>query len=187
MLRTYIGATLLGLVLATSGCASLTGSSSPSNAGVRTESAAAQDSTIRSTIYQNLGKTDPRFNDAHVNVDAWNGYVLLTGQVPSQELKDQAEQIARSAANVRKVHNALTVSANTSTTQRLRDSWLTTRITTNFVTSNTIDSDRVNVVTENNVVYLMGMLHDYEVQSIVNTAAQVGGVQKVVKVFEYID
>ncbi|WP_106478386.1 BON domain-containing protein [Phytohalomonas tamaricis] len=184
MLKSYFSLALLGLVLATSGCASFSGSSQP-NSGVRTESAAAQDSTIRSTIFQTLGSRDARFNDAHVNVDAWNGYVLLSGQVPSQELKDKAEQIARNTANVRKVHNALSVAANTSTTQRLRDSWLTTRITTNFVTSNTIDSDRVNVVTENNVVYLMGILHDYEVQNVVNTAAQVGGVQKVVKVFEY--
>ena len=113
--------------------------------------------------------------------------VLLTGQVPSEELKNEASTVAEQVRNVRQVHNQLTVAANLPMSQRLADGWLATRLKTNLATNDSIDSSRVNIVVENASVYLMGLVTRAESERIVSAVSAAGGVQRIVKVFEYLD
>ncbi|MGO2414132.1 MULTISPECIES: BON domain-containing protein [Cobetia] len=157
------------------------------NYGDRTLGAQVEDESIETKVEVNLGKVDARFNDAHVNVNAYNGMVLLTGQVPSDELKQRATDVAKDVRRVRQVQNALEISANAPASQRVQDTWLTTRIKAKLAADANIDSGRILVLTENASVYLMGIVTQSEAKQIVNKVSEVGGIQRIAKVFEYLD
>ncbi len=182
---------LLSAVLIIGGCTAVTGVTNPGtideNYGKRTVGTQVEDQSIETKISHNLGRTDARLDDARINVDSYNGVVLLTGQVPSQELKTLATEVATDVRNVRNVHNELTIAANLPASQRLSDTWLNTRIRTSLAGNETIDSSRILVVTENASVYLMGIVNRREADRIVDAVSRVGGVQRIVKVFDYLN
>lgn len=182
---------LLTLALGFAGCTTVTGVTNPGTIGEnyreRTLGTKVEDESIETKIGHNLRRTDARLGDARINVDAYNGVVLLTGQVPSEELKNKATDIAGEVRNVREVHNELTVAANLPASQRLSDTWVNTRIRTNLASNESIDSGRIRVITENASVYLMGIVSRAEADRIVEAVSRIGGVQRIVKVFDYID
>jgi osmotically-inducible protein OsmY len=79
------------------------------------------------------------------------------------------------------------VSGNTSTLTRSSDTWLTTKVKSSLLAAEEIQGNRVTVVTEDGVVYLMGLVSHAEAERIVNVARSTGGVEKVVQIFEWID
>ncbi len=89
--------------------------------------------------------------------------------------------------NVRKVHNELTVAGKTTLLSRTNDSWLTTKVKSALSAAESTDATRIKVVTENGVVYLMGLLTRAEADAAVDIARDIQGIQKIVKVFEYIN
>ncbi|MCK2182623.1 BON domain-containing protein [Halomonas getboli] len=181
----------LALLLTLSGCTTMTAATTSGpineNYSERTAGTKVEDDSIETKISHNLGTTDARLGDARINVDSYNGVVLLTGQVPSQELKDMAERVADEVRNVRRVHNQLSVAANLPASQRLADTWLETRIRTALVADESIDSSHLRIVTENDSVYLMGIVRRAEAERIVTAVRNVGGMQRIVKVFDYLD
>ncbi|PXX99548.1 BON domain-containing protein [Halomonas sp. LBP4] len=182
---------LLTLALGLAGCTAVTGVTHPGtideNYRERTLGTKVEDESIETKISHNLRRTDARLGDARINVDAYNGVVLLTGQAPSEELRQMATDIAGEVRNVREVHNELTVAANLPASQRLSDTWVNTRIRTNLASNESIDSGRIRVITENASVYLMGIVSRAEADRIVEAVSRIGGVQRIVKVFDYID
>ena len=122
-----------------------------------------------------------------MGVTSFNGQVLLTGQVSSEEEKQAAGAAIKDLRKVRTVHNELEIAGPTSLVARTNDSWLTTKVKTALFTNEDTYAGRVKVVTENGVVYLMGLLSKAESEATVEKTRQVFGVQKIVKVFEYID
>ena len=126
----------------------------------------------------------------HINIISINGVVLLVGQAPSEDLRMQAETITRGIPKVRLVHNEMTIAAPNSYMVRSSDSMITAKVKTGLFGIKGLedfDPTRVKVVTENGVVYLMGILRQAEANAVTDRARQVGGVQKVVKLFEYLD
>lgn len=182
---------LASLVLALSGCTTVTGVTNPGtideNYGRRTLGAQVEDESIETKISHNLRRSDARLGDARINVDSYNGIVLLTGQVPSEELKQKANEVALEVRNVRDVHNELSIAANLPASQRLSDTWINTRIRTTLAADESIDTGRLRFITENATVYIMGMVRRAEADRIVNAVADVGGIQRIVKVFDYLD
>ncbi|WP_355661411.1 BON domain-containing protein [Halomonas salifodinae] len=184
MKKPLLTSLLIVAALGLSGCALNSGGE---NYGQRTLGSQVEDQSIELKVKGDLERADARFRDARVKVDSYNGIVLLTGQVPSQELKERATAIAREVRHVRQVHNELAVAANVPLTQRTSDTWLTTRIRAQLVADESIDGGRIRVVTENASVYLMGMVTRAEADRIVAVASGVNGVQRIVKAFEYLD
>lgn len=182
---------LLALTLGLGGCTAINSATTPTSAGedysVRTEGTKVEDESIESKIIETMERTDARLIDARVGVNSYNGVVLLYGQVPSQELKDKAGQIAQNTRMVRQVHNELSVAANLPMSQRMTDNWLETRAQTELAMNENIDSRHVEVISENATLYLMGMVSRQEAERVVNVVSQIGGVQRIVKVFEYLD
>ncbi|MEC9483544.1 MAG: BON domain-containing protein [Halomonas sp.] len=182
---------LLTLAFALGGCTAINRATTPAPVGedysTRTEGMKVEDENIESKIIDTMARTDARLTDARVGVNSYNGVVLLYGQVPSQELKQKAGEIAQSTRMVRQVHNELTVAANLPFSQRMTDNWLETRIQTELAVNENIDSRHVEVIADNGTIYLMGMVTREEAARVVNIASQVGGVQRIVKVFEYVD
>jgi len=128
-----------------------------------------------------------KLKDAHINVTSYNRMVLLTGEVPTEAAKADAERIARAVENVRSVFNELQVAGNTSMQSRTNDSVLTSKVKGRFVDAGKFSPVHVKVVTENGVVYLMGMVKKQEAADATEITRTTGGVSKVVRVFEYLD
>lgn len=186
-----LGTVLLLATLSLTGCTTVTSvthqGTIDENYGKRTTGDQVEDQSIETKIIHNLGRTDARLDDARINVDSYSGLVLLTGQVPSEALKEQASDIAHRVRNVRDVHNELTIAGNLPAGQRLSDTWLNTRIRTHLAANKAIDSSRIRVITENANVYLMGIVTRAEADRIVQAVSQLGGMQRIVKVFDYLD
>lgn len=131
-------------------------------------------------IETNLGE------DAHVSVTSYNRNVLLTGEVPVPESKSKAESLVKEITNTRSITNEITVGPKSSLGSRSNDSYITSKIKTKFVTENKFPANYVKVVTENGVVYLLGIVTNAEADAAVEIARNTEGVSKVVKVFEYL-
>ena len=123
----------------------------------------------------------------HINAFSFNRMLLLTGEVPDAAAREEAERIARGIEYVRGVYNELTVSGVSSYTVRSNDSLITSKVKTRFLDSKKFNGIHVKVVTENSVVYLMGLVKREEANDATEIARTTSGVQKVVRVFEYID
>lgn len=191
MKKKHFTPALLALTLSFGGCTAINSIATPAPQGedysVRTPGVKVEDESIESKIQDTMARTDARLSDARIGVNSYNAVVLLYGQVPSQELKDKAEEIARNTRQVRDVHNELTIAANLPMGQRMTDTWLETRIQTELAAREDIDSRHVEVISENSTVYLMGMVTRQEAQRILNVVSGIRGIQRVVTAFEYVD
>lgn len=122
----------------------------------------------------------------HVNVTSFNRKVLLTGEVQDEGLKSAVEREVSVIEGVESVINELEVMGNSSFTSRSNDSLITGKVKASFVDSKELYANSIKVVTERGIVYLMGRVTQREGQLAADIASGVGGVAKVVKVFEYI-
>lgn len=123
---------------------------------------------------------------AHVNVTSFNRQVLLTGEVPTAQDRTTVDQIVAGVNNVRSVVNDLAVMPSTSLGQRSNDVLITGKVRASFVDAKDVFASAYKVVTERNVVYLMGLVTPREATRATEIARGVGGVSKVVRVFEMI-
>jgi osmotically-inducible protein OsmY len=124
--------------------------------------------------------------DFHVNVTSYNGIVLLTGEVPANAAKADIEQMVRATPKVRAVQNELVVGPVTDLASRSNDTLITSKVKARFVEAAKFQINHVKVVTEHGVVYLMGVVRRDEGDAAAELARTTSGVQRVVKVFEYI-
>ncbi len=126
----------------------------------------------------------------HINIISINGVVLLVGQAPTEAQRQRATELTMSVPKVRLVHNEMTIAAPNSYMTRSSDSLITAKVKTALFGIKELqdfDPTRVKVVTENGIVYLMGIMTHNEANAVTDAARQVGGVQKIVKLFEYLD
>ena len=182
---------LFGLLLALNGCVTMLDATSDGpiepDPGKRTFGAYLDDQRLEAMIQVNLRKADPGLADAHINVKAFNGVVLLTGEVPDNNLRQAAGETVRSINKVRQVHNELLVQSNATLFSRTNDNWIATKLRSKILVNHDIESDRVKSVVENRVVFLMGLLTREEANLVSGIAAGVSGVEKVVRVIEYVE
>lgn len=130
--------------------------------------------------------SDPRFRDSRIVVSSFNRVVLLVGQTPTASLRVVAEKIAQNTPNVRRVYNEVAVGYSIPLSQRSKDSWITSQVRSLMLTKKGLESGSIHIVTENGVVYLMGIATHEQADLAVSVARQMKDVQKVVKVFQYI-
>ena len=131
-------------------------------------------------------RIDDRFGErVHVNVTSFNRYVLLTGEVPDEATRTEAETLTRGVPNVLGVSNDLQIAGQSSTTSRSNDTLITSKVKTRFADANRFNIFHVKVVTEAAVVYLLGIVTEEEAAAAVEIARTTAGVRKVVKIFEY--
>ena len=130
--------------------------------------------------------TDPQFRDSRILVTSFNRVILLVGQTPTASLRVVAEKIARNTPGVQRVYDEVSVNNPIPLTQRTKDSWITGQVRSNMLTKKGLESGSIRVVTENVVVYLMGIATAEQAALSVDVARRVAGVVKVVKIFQYI-
>lgn len=122
----------------------------------------------------------------HVNVTSYNRQVLLTGEVPTAADSQKVEQIVLAVENARSVVNDLGVMVASSLSQRSKDTFITGKVRASLVDAKDLTANAFKVVTERNVVYLMGRVTQREAKRSAEIARGVDGVHKVVRVFEVI-
>ena len=154
--------------------------------GERTVAQKVLDESIETKAVVNIRAARDAFDDAKFTVVAYNGYVLICGQVPTKDMVGEAADIVREIEGVRRIYNELTDSPNSTTEADATDAWLTTKVKTALLTHSGTPSLRVKVVTENSIVYLMGLLTPEEAQRVKEVAAEVSDVKKIVGLFELI-
>lgn len=150
----------------------------------RTFGAQTEDKAIAVKGSLRIGKL---IGDAgHVNVNSFNRQVLLTGEVKDVEMKEAVAREAAAIEGVLSVANELDISGIASFTSRSNDTLITTKIKASLIDNKDLYANAFKVVTERGVVFLMGRVSQNEGTLAADIARGVSGVQKVVKIFEYI-
>ncbi len=151
----------------------------------RTSGTYIEDEGIELKAFHRL---DEKFGkNAHVNTASFNRQALLTGEVADQAMKEEAEKVVRGIPNVHNVFNELAIAGASSLAERSNDTYLTSKVKMRCIEANKFPFSSVKVVTENGVVYLMGMVTRREADNATEIARSTSGVRKVVKLFEYLD
>ena len=170
-------------IIILSACGTLSGD----DPGARAPDTIWDDQRIEYNALKDIKASDPGFESSHIVIVSHNGVVLLAGQVESEDLKLKAAEVADTLSGVHEVHNELEIGGPSSMVARSNDAWLTTKVKTKLIGHGAIDADRINVTTENGVVFLMGTVPREQARYAVEVTQTVFGVEKIVKVFEYTD
>lgn len=149
----------------------------------RTAGAQFEDQAIELKAANRIGELRP---NAHVNVTSYNRMVLLTGEVGAEADRAALKAAVEAIENVRSVVDETAVMGNSSLTARTNDTVLSGKVKATLLDAGDLKSSAIKVVTERGTVYLMGRVVEREASQAAQLASRVGGVQKVVRVFELL-
>ena len=151
----------------------------------RTSGAYVEDEGIewrtRSRLRERFG------NSVNTSVVSYNRNVLITGQAPNEQTREEIGRIAAGVENVRGIINEVEVAGLSSLSSRSNDAMITSMVKARFVDDQRFAANHVKVVTEAGTVFLMGIVTRDEGDAATEVARTTQGVQKVVRVFEYVD
>jgi osmotically-inducible protein OsmY len=122
----------------------------------------------------------------HVTIESYNRDVLLAGQVPSPELRDQVVSMVKDIPHVKRIFNELTIGQPTTFMQRSKDAVITANVKSRMFATTNLKASQIKVVTEDRVVYLMGLTSVSQAQIAARVARNSTGVKRVVKLIEYL-
>ena len=146
------------------------------------------DRFLESLIERELAKKKALTKGSNINVAVFDGRVLLTGQVPNQQIFQLAEDIANSLSEVEKekISNHIKIMGPISLVSRSNDRWLTTKVRAKLLSNRETSGSSLRVTCENGTVFLMGRVTQEKSELITSQVSKVFGVEKIVKVFTYL-
>lgn len=194
MLKLLSGLSLLLLVSLLQGCASAVVGGAAAGASIahdrRSAGAFIDDEIIELKATEKIISDKELYEQTHINVTSYNNIILLSGEAPTDALRSKAYSLVAGIPKVRKIHNELILAAPSSLLTRSSDTWITTKVKTNLFNIKNVegfDPTRIKVVSENGTVFFMGIVTRKEAEIVVNASRTVKGVQRVVKLFEYLN
>ena len=148
------------------------------------------DQSLEYDVISNI-RNDPSFGENdHIKVEVHEGVVLLAGETSSEANRALATELAEAPRLTQRVVNDLKVGERDGFGGKLDNSWLTTKVNSKLLTENPLpgnDASRIKVVSSHNTVYLMGLVTRAEGDAVAEIVRNIGGVDKVVKIFDYTD
>lgn len=184
---------LLGTALL-QGCAgAVVGGAAASGAAVhdrRTVGTVVDDEIIELKAADSIFSDKELYDNTHINITSYNNIVLLSGEAPNETLRTRVYNNVSKIQKVRKIHNEIAIAAPSSLLTRGSDSLITSKVKVQLFGIKDLkgfDPTRVKVVTENGVVYLLGLTTRTEADAVTQVARRVSGVQHVVRLFEYLN
>lgn len=188
MRRLAMIAALMGTTLASSGCLPLaaTGIAVGTLAVLDRRTIGAQTEDTEIEIRASNRLPEAIRGARGVSITSYNRRVLLTGQVPDEAAKAEAERAVRQVSGVREVYNELELTSRVSFSTTANDSAITAKVRAGIIEQKALSSNNVKVVTENGVVFMMGLLTQREAPAYATVASRVSGARRVVTLFEYI-
>jgi osmotically-inducible protein OsmY len=149
----------------------------------RTVGTQVDDGTLELRVSNALAKDDQIKKEAHIVATAYQGKVLLTGQAPSADVANRAKQIAVGVDGATEVYNEIRTSEKASFGTASSDTWITTKVRSNLLSSDQVKSSNVKVTTENGEVFLLGLVTTAEAKAAADIASRVSGVKHVTTAF----
>lgn len=143
-----------------------------------------QDIATRQQLYLQI-VNQPGFEHANINLTVHHGVVLLSGQTSNAILKVKAEKIVKANSYVSRVYNEIKIKARVSNTINANDVWITTKVKAALISDLSFKAGSIKVITEDGVVYLLGLVTKKQAKQALNIARRIAGVTKVVKAFRY--
>ena len=144
-----------------------------------------QDHNAHSLAQYRLSNDSLLKGKSHISISVFNNVALLVGQARTPEMRNRAYQIVSKIQNIRRIYNEINISTPTSAIRQANDFWITTKVRTLMLGKSGLRSSNLKVITQNNVVYLMGIVTPKQAAMAADVARRISGVTKVVKVFEY--
>lgn len=183
-------AILVFIITLLQGCAAVVVGGAATGANVahdkRTTGTFIEDEAIELKSLKALYADEEINKQTHINITSFNTIVLISGEAPTEELRKRIVEIVRNIDKVTHVHDELSIAGPSSLMSRSGDTLITTKVKTKLIAEKNLDGTHVKVVTENGVVYLMGLVTREDGEKATEIARQTGGVQKVVKLFQYV-
>lgn len=152
----------------------------------RTVGTQVDDGTLELRVTNAIGKDQQLKKEARVVATAYQGKVLLTGQAATTELSNRAKQIALGVEGATEVYNEIRQGNPVSLGTASVDTWITTKVRSQILASDTVKSSNVKVTTENGEVFLLGLVTQREGASASEIASKVSGVKHVTTAFTYL-
>ena len=183
----FAGAMLLqGCVAAAIGGAAVAGATKVAT-DPRTVGTQIDDETLEERVKSAIYKDQQIKSEARISITSYSGRVLLTGQVPNDNLREIATSLAKGVQNVNDVYNEVRVGPKVSFSQISKDAWITSQIKSKMLVDSKVKTSDVKVITENNEVFLLGNVTHDQGNAAAEVARNVSGVTKVGKVFNYLN
>ena len=148
------------------------------------------DKTIEAEAYSELNSENDVLNECHVTITAYNGATLITGEAPNEELRQKIISTVQVIPNVKLIHDNLTIANPSDLNSRANDQLITDNVKTALNQIRTLpdfDPAMVKVITENGIVYLMGLVRRNEGAVVINVTKLQPGIKQIITVFEYAD
>ena len=153
----------------------------------RTTGTIIEDQAIEIKAYRAIAADKELDEQTHINITSYNTAVLVTGESPVDEMRQKIVSIVSAVDKVKHVYNEITIAAPSSMVSRSSDVYITTKVKAKLFADKILSGLVIKVNTEKGVVYLMGIVSQKEAEIATNIARETGGVQKVVKLFQYTD
>ena len=183
----FAGAMLLqGCVAAAIGGAAVAGATKVAT-DPRTVGTQIDDETLEERVKSAIYKDQQIKSEARISITSYSGRVLLTGQVPNDNLREIATSLAKGVQNVNDVYNEVRVEPKVNFSQISKDAWITSQIKSKMLVDSKVKTSDVKVITENNEVFLLGNVTHDQGNAAAEIARNVSGVTKVGKVFNYLN
>lgn len=156
----------------------------------RTTGTVLNDQALEREVISSI-RSNPAFGEKdHIKVEVHEGVVLLAGETISEENKLLATSLAEKPRLTQRVVNDLKIGRRAGFGGKLDNSWLSTKVNAVLVKENPLkgnDASRIKVISSQNTVYLMGIVTRAEGEKVAEVVRNIGGVEKVVKIFDYTD
>jgi osmotically-inducible protein OsmY len=156
----------------------------------RTPGTFIDDELIELKAVEKISANKAIAEQAHLNITSYNNILLLSGEAPNEAMRTKIEELMRDLPKIRRIHNEIIVAAPSSLLSRTSDTWITTKVKTGLLGIDNLpgfDPTRIKVVSENGTVFMMGLVKREESNVVTDAARRVSGVQRVVKLFEYLN
>jgi len=180
---------VLSATLLLQGCAGLIIGAGVGAASVahdrRTIGTQVDDTTTAGRISNALSKNMAIQEQTNITIQVFNGTALLVGQAPTQSLIQQAEQLASSVQNIKKLHNQIRLGSPIPASVVANDAWLVSKVKAKLIADKRIDGLHIEIEVENGEVFLMGLVSERESNIAVDITRNIDGVKQVIKAFEY--
>lgn len=177
MLQGCIGAAIVG-----SAAVATKSATDPRSVGQQVD-----DGTLEARISGTLNKDKDITSKARIITTAYKGNVLLTGQSPDMAWAERARDLASKVEGTNKVYNEVRQGNPVDLGTASKDTWITTKVKSKILTSDTVKSSSVKVITENGEVFLLGILTKQEADAAAKVASETDGVRKVTTAFTYLN
>lgn len=188
-LKTLLTGSTLALALSMGGCTTLAKMGvgpSVADPGTRTTASRLTDMNLAQSVRVDIYRQEPASREANIDVVSFYQAILLTGEVPTLDMRDKVGAIARRYTDVKVVHNELTVAPNRSMGDRISDDLLERKAGLSLFTADGLPSSQVRVVAVKGTLYLMGKLTAREADRAVQRLQALDGLKRIVKVVDIL-